>query len=91
MLVTQVRVRRNGVTDEVAIDELVPGDIVLLEAGDRVAADGRLLLAVNLSVDESSLTGESVPVEKSADALTSVGSPIGDRVGTSTGVCHRGR
>jgi P-type Ca2+ transporter type 2C len=81
MLVTQVRVRRNGVTDEVAIDELVPGDIVLLEAGDRVAADGRLLLAVNLSVDESSLTGESVPVEKSADALTSVGSPIGDRLG----------
>jgi Ca2+-transporting ATPase len=81
MLVTQVRVRRNGVTDEVAIDEIVPGDIVLLEAGDRVPADGRLLLAVNLSVDESSLTGESVPVEKRADALTSVGSPIGDRLG----------
>jgi Ca2+-transporting ATPase len=81
MLVTQVRVRRNGVTDEVAIDELVPGDIVLLEAGDRVPADGRLLISVNLSVDESSLTGESVPVEKRADALTSAGSPIGDRLG----------
>ena len=81
MLVTQVRVRRNGVTDEVAIDEIVPGDIVLLEAGDRVPADGRLLLAANLSVDESSLTGESVPVEKRADALTSAESPIGDRLG----------
>ena len=81
MLVTRVRVRRNGVTDEVAMDQLVPGDIVLLEAGDRVPADGRLLLAANLSVDESSLTGESVPVEKSADATTDAGGPIGDRIG----------
>jgi Ca2+-transporting ATPase len=81
MLVTQVRVRRNGVTDEVAIDQLVPGDIVLLEAGDRVPADGRLLLAANLSVDEASLTGESVPVDKRADALASPTSPLGDRLG----------
>ena len=81
MLITRVRVRRNGVTDEVAMDQLVPGDIVLLEAGDRVPADGRLLLAANLSVDESSLTGESVPVEKTADATTDAGSPIGDRIG----------
>ena len=81
MLVTQVRVRRNGATDEVAIDQLVPGDIVLLEAGDRVPADGRLLLAANLSVDESSLTGESVPVDKRADAVASASSPIGDRLG----------
>ena len=81
MLVTRVRVRRNGITDEVAMDQLVPGDVVLLEAGDRVPADGRLLLAANLSVDESSLTGESVPVEKRADALTDAKSPIGDRIG----------
>jgi len=81
MLVTQVRVRRNGVTDEVAIDQLVPGDIVLLEAGDRVPADGRLLLAANLSVDEASLTGESVPVDKRADAIASSSSPLGDRLG----------
>ena len=69
MLVTRVRVRRNGGTDEVAIDQLVPGDIVLLEAGDRVPADGRLLLAANLSIDESSLTGESVPVDKRSDSV----------------------
>jgi Ca2+-transporting ATPase len=81
MLVTRVRVRRNGITDEVAMDQIVPGDVVLLEAGDRVPADGRLLLAANLSVDESSLTGESVPVEKHADALTDSKSPIGDRIG----------
>ena len=81
MLVTRVRVRRNGITDEVAMDQLVPGDIVLLEAGDRVPADGRLLLAANLSVDESSLTGESVPVEKRFDALTDSKGPIGDRIG----------
>ena len=81
MLVTQVRVRRNGVTDEVAIDQLVPGDIVLLEAGDRVPADGRLLLAANLSVDEASLTGESVPVDKNADAIAAPTSPLGDRLG----------
>ena len=81
MLVTRVRVRRNGGTDEVAIDEIVPGDIVLLEAGDRVPADGRLLLAANLSIDESSLTGESVPVDKRADSVTAAGSPLGDRLG----------
>jgi P-type Ca2+ transporter type 2C len=81
MLITRVRVRRNGITDEVAMDQLVPGDLVLLEAGDRVPADGRLMLAANLSVDESSLTGESVPVEKRADAVTVADGPIGDRIG----------
>ena len=81
MLITRVRVRRNGLTDEVPMDQLVPGDIVLLEAGDRVPADGRLLFAANLAVDESSLTGESVPVEKVADSITSSASPIGDRIG----------
>ncbi len=81
MLITRVRVRRNGLTDEVAMDQLVPGDLVLLEAGDRVPADGRLMLAANLSVDESSLTGESVPVEKRADAVTVADGPIGDRIG----------
>lgn len=81
MLVTQVRVRRNGVIDEVAIDQLVPGDIVLLEAGDRVPADGRLLLAANLSVDEASLTGESVPVDKRADSVAPSTAPLGDRLG----------
>ena len=66
MLVARVRVRRDGDVVEVVTDDLVPGDVVLLEAGDRVPADGRLVLAANLSIDESSLTGESVPVEKDA-------------------------
>jgi len=79
MLVTRVRVRRSGDTVEIAIDELVPGDIVLLEAGDRVPADGRMLFGANVSVDESSLTGESVPVEKDAQVEISVDSPLGDR------------
>ena len=81
MLVTQVRVRRGGVVDVVSIDDLVPGDIVLLEAGDRVPADGRLLLAANASVDESSLTGESVPVDKDAAVRTPADAPLGDRLG----------
>lgn len=80
MLVTRVRVRRDGVTDEVDIDELVPGDVVLLEAGDRVPADGRLVLTANASVDESSLTGESVPVDKHADADVPAAAAIGDRI-----------
>ncbi|MBU3700977.1 MAG: HAD-IC family P-type ATPase [Acidimicrobiia bacterium] len=80
MLVTRVRVRRDGVTDEVDIDELVPGDVVLLEAGDRVPADGRLVLTANTSIDESSLTGESVPVDKHADADVAADAAIGDRI-----------
>ncbi len=80
MLVTRVRVRRDGVTAEVDIDELVPGDVVLLEAGDRVPADGRLVLTANTSIDESSLTGESVPVDKECDATVAADAAIGDRV-----------
>ena len=81
MLVTRVRVRRSGATEEVAIDELVPGDVVLLEAGDRVPADGRLLFTANVSVDESSLTGESVPVDKHAEHVSAADSSLGDRLG----------
>ncbi len=69
MLELIVRVRRDASVTEVAAGDLVPGDIVLLEAGDRVPADGRFLTAVSVSVDESTLTGESVPVDKFADAL----------------------
>ena len=80
MLVTQVRVRRAGQQQVVPADDLVPGDIVLLEAGDRVPADGRLLLAPNLSIDESALTGESVPVDKDVDDITSADDlPLGDQ------------
>ena len=57
----------------------MPGDVVLLEAGDRVPADGRLVVAANLSIDESALTGESVPVEKDVDRVGRRRPPLGDR------------
>ena len=66
---TETTVRRNGVARRIAAQKLVPGDIVLLEAGDIVTADARVLEASRLTVDESLLTGESVPVEKSVEAL----------------------
>jgi len=69
MLEVVVRVRRDGEPQEVPAAELVPGDVVLMEAGDRVPADGRFLVASSLSVDESTLTGESVPVDKTADVI----------------------
>jgi Ca2+-transporting ATPase len=68
MQMPQVRVRRGGHVHTVSAADLVPGDIVLLESGDRVPADGRLMESVNLQIDESALTGESVAVEKTADA-----------------------
>jgi Ca2+-transporting ATPase len=79
MLPAHTRVRRDGAVREVAATALVPGDIVLLEAGDRVPADGRLLQAVRLAADESALTGESQPAEKNADALADADSALGDR------------
>jgi len=58
MLPLRTGVRREGIPQEIGADDLVPGDIVLLEAGDRVPADGRLLIAAGLEIDESALTGE---------------------------------
>jgi Ca2+-transporting ATPase len=69
MLSDQARVRREGRVEDVAAEDLVPGDIVLLEAGDRVPADGRIVFASRVSADESSLTGESTASEKSVDAI----------------------
>jgi len=63
--------------------ELVPGDIVFLEAGNYVPADLRLVESVNLKIDEASLTGESVPVEKVADTKLSEDAPLGDRVNSA--------
>ena len=63
------RVRRNGVERQIEAVDLVPGDIVLLESGNRVPADQRLLQVTNLSIDESFLTGESLAVEKIAEPL----------------------
>ena len=70
MLETIVRVRRNGEVLEVPGRDLVPGDIVLLEAGDRIPADGRFVMTASTSVDESTLTGESVPVDKQDEVVT---------------------
>ncbi|MCX7912511.1 MAG: calcium-transporting P-type ATPase, PMR1-type [Dehalococcoidales bacterium] len=60
----RAKVRRAGMLTDIPASHLVPGDIIVLEAGDKVPADGRLIEAVSLAVDESILTGESVPVEK---------------------------
>lgn len=72
-------IRRDGQVMTVKSDELVVGDIVLLEAGDIIPADLRLLDVASLKVEESALTGESVPVEKAAAVLTGDDLPIGDR------------
>ncbi|MBZ0294619.1 MAG: cation-translocating P-type ATPase [Anaerolineae bacterium] len=74
-----VRVRRGGRVLDIQSRDLVPGDMVLLEAGSIIPADGRLVEAVNLSVQEASLTGESQPVEKDIAPLASADLPLGDR------------
>ncbi|MBQ3411489.1 MAG: cation-translocating P-type ATPase [Oscillospiraceae bacterium] len=74
------RVIRDG--EEMLIDtkELVPGDIIRLEAGDFVPADVRLIRASNLKVEEAALTGESLPVEKDPEAVIAENAPLGDRI-----------
>ncbi|MCX5722212.1 MAG: calcium-translocating P-type ATPase, PMCA-type [Nitrospirae bacterium] len=74
------RVRRGGQVTEISALQLVPGDVVLLEAGNVMPADLRLIEAVQLKVDESLLTGESVPVEKRIASLHEAEAPLGDRV-----------
>jgi P-type Ca2+ transporter type 2C len=81
LLPARARVRRDGRAIEIAAGELVPGDLVLVEAGDRVPADGRLLVDAVLEVDESSLTGESVPVSKHTSAVSDVDAPVAERAG----------
>ena len=73
------RVIRDGVELVIDAAELVPGDIVRLEAGDFVPADARLLRSVSLKSEESALTGESVPSEKDAEAVVEEKAPLGDR------------
>ncbi len=68
MMKTIARVRRDGQAIEINAEELVPGDIVLVEAGNRVPADGRICVAATLEIEEAALTGESLPVGKSTDS-----------------------
>ncbi|MFN8017989.1 MAG: cation-translocating P-type ATPase [Acidimicrobiales bacterium] len=78
MLVASATVRRGGELQVVPAEDLVAGDVVVVEAGARVPADGRLLVAESLEVDESSLTGESLPVSKSTTPVLD-GTALGDR------------
>jgi Ca2+-transporting ATPase len=80
MLKTVARVRRDGQAVEIDAEQLVPGDIVLMEAGNRVPADGRIAVAATLEIEEAALTGESLPVAKTADPVPGTEVPLGDRV-----------
>ncbi len=79
MAVPIVKVRRAGHVQEISARDLVPGDVVLLEAGGIVPADGRLLESMNLRIQEAALTGESEPVEKYPVTLDGENLPLGDR------------
>jgi Ca2+-transporting ATPase len=75
---TTTRLRREGVETTVAAEDLVPGDIIILNAGDRVAADSRLVEAARLQSEESALTGESTPVDKAVEPVA-VETPLAER------------
>jgi Ca2+-transporting ATPase len=79
MAVPTVRVRRGGKVKEVSSRDLVPGDVVLLETGNVVPADGRVLSGVNLRAQESALTGESEAVEKDGKVVLEVPRPLAER------------
>jgi Ca2+-transporting ATPase len=79
MSVPQAKVIRGGKAQQLAAIELVPGDLIELEAGDNVPADSRLVAANRLQAQESALTGESTPVEKDAAAELPAETPLGDR------------
>ena len=77
--VPHARARRNGTTVNIAVSGIVPGDIVLLEAGDLVPADGRILRSASLETQEAALTGESAPIPKDAGSLPEGAIDLGDR------------
>jgi magnesium-transporting ATPase (P-type) len=78
MLSAEARTMRSGETRMIPAEQLVPGDVVLLESGDKIPADLRLIEAKNLRTEEAALTGESVPAEKTVDAVP-VNATVGDR------------
>ncbi|MEK6640191.1 MAG: HAD-IC family P-type ATPase, partial [Nitrospirota bacterium] len=79
MSVATARVVRDGTLRSIPACELVPGDVILLEAGDRIPADARLIYAANFQVQEASLTGESTPVQKHAGVVAGADVPLADR------------
>ena len=79
MLPLKARVRRDGKVREIGADAVVPGDLLLLEAGDSVAADGRLSFCSGVDIDESALTGESQPASKQCARIVAADAPLGDR------------
>ncbi len=78
--VPNARVRRDGVERQILAEGLVQGDVVLLDAGDRVPADGRLFDDAELQLDEATLTGESQPISKTADPVFAPEATLGDRI-----------
>ncbi|HSV55687.1 MAG TPA: HAD-IC family P-type ATPase, partial [Magnetospirillaceae bacterium] len=93
MLSPTAKVRRDGTVSEIPAVDLVPGDIILLDAGDRVPADGRILLGRSLEIDEAALTGESHPVVKNAEKPAPEVSALADRTDMAymNSVVTRGR
>jgi Ca2+-transporting ATPase len=77
--VATARVIREGVARSIPARQLVPGDLIQVEAGDRIPADSRLIYATSLQTQEASLTGESTPVSKSAEPIPQTEVPLGDR------------
>ena len=79
----KAKVKRDGQIDRIDSDNVVTGDIIILEAGDYIPADVRIIESVNLKIDESALTGESMPVEKHADIVLENEASLGDRINTA--------
>lgn len=80
MMKNIARVRRDGQAIEIEAEQIVPGDIVLMEAGNRVPADGRLFVAATMEIEEAALTGESVATLKDTAVITKPEVPLGDRI-----------
>jgi len=93
MLAQHATVRREGLVVEVSRFDLVQGDIVLLDAGSKVPADGRIIVAQGLEIDESTLTGESVPAGKTNEVLDDVTTPLAERANMAymNSIVTRGR